>query len=182
MSRGIVNYFKFSSVSPFSICTSAVSLFLASLCLSIYGAAFERIFKRGCLGAITRQCTITLKLYRCPLSVFCFVLLNCNSSLSSEHYVYLHVLGYHFCTSKLVFICSGEQQLSCYEPPIFTFLYKESCYSTNSTKDNQEACSEVILLQDPTKKCPRVSFHREGQIHYVNILIVSPPRSCIMEE
>ena len=61
--------------SPFSICTSAVSLFLASLCLSIYGAAFERMFTSRCLCAIIRQSRITHSLHRFPPLRF-FVFLN----------------------------------------------------------------------------------------------------------
>ena len=38
--------------SPFSICTSAGSLFLVSLCPSIYGAAFERMFTRNLINSI----------------------------------------------------------------------------------------------------------------------------------
>ena len=85
MVRGIIDYFKCSSFSPFSVSTSAGSLCLASLCQSIYGAAFERIFTSRCLCTLIRQCTITLSLHRCPPLCFLFVLLNSNCSLSAAH-------------------------------------------------------------------------------------------------
>ena len=111
--RGIVNNLIISNVffSPFSDCTSAVSLFLASLWSSIYGAAFEGMITSLCLCTIITQCTITLSLYRCSCT---------------------HLLQF-----KLVSFC--------YEPHIFTFLYKKGCCST---KDNQVSRSEVILLSD----------------------------------
>ena len=56
MVRGIVNNFKFLFFSLFSICMSAVSLYLASLCPAIYGAVFERMFTSRCLCAIIRKC------------------------------------------------------------------------------------------------------------------------------
>ena len=61
--------------SPFFVCTSAGSLFLASFSPSIYGAAFERMFTSLCLCAIIRQCTITLLLNRCPPLCFLFCLI-----------------------------------------------------------------------------------------------------------
>ena len=67
MVRGILNIFKCSSFSPFSICR-----FCFSLCPSIYGADFERMITSRCLCAIIRQCTITLSLIVCP--PFCFYL------------------------------------------------------------------------------------------------------------
>ena len=70
--------------SPFSICASAVSLFLSFLCPSIYGAAFERMFMSRCLCAIIRQCRITLSLHRSTPLRF-FLLLNCNCNLRAEH-------------------------------------------------------------------------------------------------
>ena len=75
--------------SPFSVCMSAGSPFLASLFPSIFGAAFKRMFTSRCLRAIIRQCTITLSLNRCPPLCFLFVLLNFNCSLSAPHSVYL---------------------------------------------------------------------------------------------
>ena len=53
-------YFQTFIFSPFSICTSAVSLFLASLCLPIYGATFERMFRSRCLCAILRRSALSL--------------------------------------------------------------------------------------------------------------------------
>ena len=96
--------------SPFSICPPTGSLFLASFFPLIYSAAFERLFTSRCFCALIRQCTITLSLYRCPPFCF-FVLLNSNSSLSSAHSVYLHVLGHHSCTSSQLLFAAREQQL-----------------------------------------------------------------------
>ena len=45
---------------------SAVSLFLAYLCPSLYGTAFERIFTSCCLCSIIRQCRITFLLFPSP--------------------------------------------------------------------------------------------------------------------
>ena len=77
--------FIFFLLSPQAVCLSAGSLFLASLCPSIYGAAFERMFTSRYLCAIIRQCTITLLQNGCPPFCFLFVLLNCNCSLSAAH-------------------------------------------------------------------------------------------------
>ena len=68
----VINVYFFSSLP---ICMSAVSLFIASLCPSINGAVFERMFTSRCLCANIKQCTITLSLQRCPPLRFCFVLL-----------------------------------------------------------------------------------------------------------
>ena len=51
MVRGILNIFKCSSFSPFSICR-----FCFSLCPSIYGADFERMITSRCLCAICSNC------------------------------------------------------------------------------------------------------------------------------
>ena len=80
MVRGIVNNFKCSLIiffSPFSICASTVSFFLASLCPFIHGTAFEKMFTSHCLCAIIRQCRINLSLYKWTPLLF-FVLLNRN--------------------------------------------------------------------------------------------------------
>ena len=45
---------------------SAVSLFLAYLCPSLYGTAFERIFTSRCLCSILRQCRIIFILFPSP--------------------------------------------------------------------------------------------------------------------
>ena len=56
--------------SLFFFCMSAVSLFLASFCPSIYCTDFVRIFTSRHLCAILRQYRISLSLYRCtPLPV-----------------------------------------------------------------------------------------------------------------
>ena len=52
--------------SHFSVGTPASSLYLASLCPSIYGAAFEKMFTICSHWAIIRQCKITLSLNKCP--------------------------------------------------------------------------------------------------------------------
>ena len=96
MVHGIVDIFKCSYF--FSVCMSACSLFLASLCPSFYGAAFERLLTSFCLCANIRQCRTTLSLNRYPPLRFLFVLLNFNCSLSAAHSVYLNFL-------KFVFIC-----------------------------------------------------------------------------
>ena len=63
--------------SPFSICTSTGSLFLASLCLSISALLQKKECLRVVVFAPLSQCTT-------PLSVFLlFVLLYCKYSLSS---------------------------------------------------------------------------------------------------
>ena len=139
----MVNNFKCLSFSPFSICTSADSVFLASFCPSIYGAAFERMFTIYCLCAIIRQCRITLSLYKCTPLRFFFILLNYNYNLSTKHSVYLHVLGHHSCTPCQFLFAAREQKRPCYEPHIFTFLYKEGCYLTNK---NQVTHSRVIIM------------------------------------
>ena len=90
MVHGIVDIFKCSYF--FSVCMSACSLFLASLCPSFYGAAFERLLTSCCLCANIRQCRITLSLNRYPPLRFLFVLLNFNCSLSAAHSVYLNFL------------------------------------------------------------------------------------------
>ena len=91
-------YFQTFIFSPFSICTSAVSLFLASLCLPIYGATFERMFRSRCLCAILRRSALSLFHWiDAPLSVFC---LFCFIVIAASA---LHMLYLHF---KLVFICS----------------------------------------------------------------------------
>ena len=86
---GTVNNFKCSTIIFFfsiSICVSAVSFFIASLCPPIYGAAFDRMFTSRCLCTIIRHGRINLSLYR--IDVLChpfryFVLLNCNCSLEA---------------------------------------------------------------------------------------------------
>ena len=60
----IVNYFNL--LSPFSVFTSASSLYFASLCPSTYGAAFEKMFTICSHCTIIRQCMITLSLNKCP--------------------------------------------------------------------------------------------------------------------
>ena len=80
--------------SPFSICMSAVSLFLVSYCPSNNGADLNECLRVAVFAR--SQCTIILSMYRCPPRRFCFVLLNCNCSLSSVHSAHLHWLGHHF--------------------------------------------------------------------------------------
>ena len=59
------------SIIFFSICTYAVSLFLASLCPSIYCPASNRMFTGRCLCVIIRQSRSTLSFYMCgPLSAY----------------------------------------------------------------------------------------------------------------
>ena len=118
--------FPFFLLSP-SACPQFL-FFVASLCPSIYGAAFERMFMSRCLCAIIRQCTITISLYRCP------PLRLCNCSLSAKYSFYLHWLGHHSCSLSQFLFAAREQQLPRDKPHIFTFLYMEGCYST---KDNQ---------------------------------------------
>ena len=149
MVRGKVDNFKslsFFSFLRLHICRFS---FFASFSPSIYGAAFERMFTSLCLCAIIRQCTITLLLF--------FVLLNCNCSLSAAHSVYLHFLGYHSQNLKVSFtLLRGSNSFPALNR-IFLISYKRRV--AIPIKDNQMTRSEVILLQDPTEKCPRVSFH-----------------------
>jgi len=59
------------SIIFFSICTYAVSLFLASLCPSIYCPASNRMFTSRCLCVIIRLSRSTLSFYMCgPLSAY----------------------------------------------------------------------------------------------------------------
>ena len=122
--------------SPFSICTSAV--FLASLCPSIYGAAFERMFMSRCLCAIIRQCRITLSLYRCPpLRFFLFCLIIIVASV-------MNILSSCCARSPLCTSCL-QQGSNSFPAMNRTFLLSctRSCYSM---KDNQMTRSDVILL------------------------------------
>ena len=75
----------FIFLSPLSICTSTVSLFLASLSPSIYGAAFERMFN-GSLS-VRHYKTVHDHPFIEQMSLTLFVLLDCNCSLSSAHSV-----------------------------------------------------------------------------------------------
>ncbi len=59
----------------FLLSQSAVTLFIASLFPSIYGAASERMFTSRCLCAIIRQSRITHSLHRCPPLRFLFFLI-----------------------------------------------------------------------------------------------------------
>ena len=84
--RLIISNVHRSSFFSISICVSAVSFFIASLCPPIYGAAFDRMFTSRCLCTIIRHGRINLSLYR--IDVLCnpfryFVLLNCNCSLEA---------------------------------------------------------------------------------------------------
>ena len=117
---------------------------------------FEYMFTSRRLCAILGQCTITLSLYRYPLSVFLFVLFNCKGSLSSIFCLLACDRSSLLALKVIQFLYAArEQKVPCYEPHVFNFLYKESCYST---KDNQVTRSEVILLQDPTEKCSQFHF------------------------
>ena len=124
MVRGIVDNFK----CFFFVCMFAVSLFLVSLCPSIYSAAFERIFTSRCLCAIIRQCTITLSLFRCPLSVF--FLLNCNCSHSSalQVNIYLQRRSNGFPAINRTLLLSYTRRVAIH------------------TKDNQVTRSEVVFF------------------------------------
>ena len=152
MVRGIVNNFICSSFFSFlhlHVCRFSLSCFPLPV---HFGTAFKRMFTSRCLCAIIRQCTITLSQNTCAPIYFLFVLLNCNGSLSSAYSVYLHFLGHKFSTSTQFLFAAREQQL-----PSRTFLLSYKRRVGIPTKVNQVTCSEVILLQDPTEKCPRVS-------------------------
>ena len=148
MVRDIFDNFKCSSFFPFFVCVFAGSLFLASLCLSIY--AFARMFTSCCLCAIIRQCTITLSLNRCPPFCFLFVLLNSNCSLSAAHSVYLHFLGHYSQNFKYsLYFLRGSNSFPALNR---TFLLSNKRRVSIPTKDNQVSRSEVILFQEPTEK------------------------------
>ena len=115
--------------SSFYICTSAVSLFLASICPSIYGAAIERMFTSRCLCAIIRQCTINLSLYRChPLHLFCLIEV-CSLSTSSQFFLYLQRGSNSFPAMKRTFLLSYKRKFAI------------------PRKDNQVTCLEVICCR-----------------------------------
>ena len=124
MVQCIVDKFKCSSFSSFLHCTPRGFLFLASLCLSLFGTAFERMLMSRCPCAM-----ITLSLNRCPhlyLVLFCLIVIVASA---------LHILTTCICqvttsrTSSQFLFAARKQQLPCYELHMFTFLYKEGCNS-----------------------------------------------------
>ena len=139
MVRGIVDNFKCSQFFSFLHLHVSRLSFLASLCSSIYDAAFERMLTSRGLCAIIRQCRITLSLIQM------FAQLNCNCSLNTAHSVYLHFLGQSLELKDSFFCCAVTLNR--------TFLHSYKRRLAIPTKDNQMTCSEIIL-QDPTEKCP----------------------------
>ena len=147
MVRGTVNIFKcidFFSFLHLHVCKFS----FPSLCPSIYGAAFERMFTSRCLcdhyKKVHDHSFIELM---SPSLYFLFVLLNCNCSLSSAHSLLALQVSFYLLRGSNSFPALNRT---------FLFFYKRRV--AIPAKDNQVTRSEVILLYDPTEKCPWVSF------------------------